>query len=113
MAAEHRERVLQVLQRVAVDQAVDAVRQVERQRIAVDVDLRHFIHVGARDRGGVGVGFESEQAGGRVHPAIGGGEGAFAAADIQHDPGGERDAVEQVGVGVGRIGRHRRRSLPQ
>ncbi len=111
MGPQHRERIVQMLQHVAIDHAVERGVGVERQRVGFHVHRGDVVEPAGGDVGALGVALDAEQPGARVAGAVGGEQRAGAAADIQHRARGERDALQQVGieglrrrVGIGHVG---------
>jgi hypothetical protein len=111
MAAQHGPGIAQVLQDVAVDDAIDAVRQFEWQWIEFDIDLGHLVEPFGGDGRHRGVAVDGQQACARIALAVGGQQRASAAADVEHDLGRQRNALEQVEIGQVGIGRHGREGL--
>ena len=87
-----------MLEHVAVDHAVERGVRVEGQRIGFDVHRRDVVEPAGGDVGAHRVALDAQQAGARVAGAIGGEQGAGAAADFQHRAGGEGDPFEQIAV---------------
>ncbi len=98
-----------MLQDVAVNDAVDALGHVERQRVVFDIDGRELIQPLHRQVGDAGVLVDAQQPGARVALAVGGAERGGAAADVQHHAGGERNPLQQVGIRQVWASRHGRK----
>ena len=60
MAAQHPPWIIQILQHIGIDQAVDRAIQHERQRIALDIHHGHFIEPLRRNRRSRGVLVDAE-----------------------------------------------------
>ncbi len=107
VAGEDGERVGELFQDGAVDDAVDAVRGVERQCLGPRVGEHAFVVVraGRLDHGWIVVDRQQPRVG--VETAVGRAHEAGPAADIQNNTGAEGNEPRQVGHG-----RHQRRCLP-
>ena len=99
LAFQHRPGIAQMLEDVAVDDAVDALGHVERHRVVLDIDGGKLVEPFGGDGGEGWVLVDAEQSRAGVAAAIGGAECRGAAADVQHHAGGERDPLQKVGVG--------------
>ena len=72
LAADHPPRIAQVLDRVAVDDAVDlAVAQRERHRVLFDIHDGHLVEPPCRRLRRDGVGFDAKQQRAWIEPPIG------------------------------------------
>ena len=70
MFAQHPPGVAQMLQHVAIDDAVIAVRRGEGRRPRLNVEQRDLGQTGRRERQGRRVGVDAEDAGARIAEAI-------------------------------------------
>ena len=96
---------------VAVHDAVDLAVERERHRVVFDVHDGHLVEPPRRQFRRDGVAFDAEQQRAWIEPPIGRAQRAGVAADIQHDAGAERDALQQIVVRLIGIWGHWRRTL--
>jgi hypothetical protein len=101
--------IAQMLQHVAVDDAVVAAGHLERQRIVLDIEAGGLREARGRHLHGGEVVIHAEDTGVRVPQSVNGPQHPLVAADIEHDLGIEGDPVEQVRIQdvriVGRLSR--------
>jgi hypothetical protein len=108
---EHGPRVTEVLERIAIDDAVGG-DHAERVGIAFHVDHGDIVDPAARDGGDVGIAFDAEIARRGIAALVFLAERAGPAADIEHEPRVERDALEEGLIGGIAIGLHRVAFVP-
>jgi hypothetical protein len=96
VAVEHCPGIAQMLQDFIVDDAVDAVGQVERQRIGFHVHGGDLVQM-CRQGGLGGIDIDAEQAGLRVQRPVGGGECPAAAAYVQDRACRQGNTRQEVG----------------
>jgi hypothetical protein len=92
MAADQRPGIPEVLQNLIIDDAVDAVGQIEWHRFGFHIGRGHLIHVPSGDGGGGGIGFDTQQARCGIHRTVGGCQRPISAADVKNGSRPQRNA---------------------
>jgi hypothetical protein len=90
--------IAQMLQHVAIDDAVVAARHLEGQRVGLDVEAGGFRQPGGRHPDGVHVVVDADDARPGIPPPVDRPQHALVATDIEDDVGIERDTVEKVRI---------------
>jgi hypothetical protein len=97
VASDHAPGVAQALQDPVVDDAIDALGHIERQRVDVQVGDRDLVQLRCRLRRGDRIGGDAQQTGLGVDRTTGSGERQAAASHLEDRARRQRDPRQQVG----------------